>query len=131
MNPSCALQIQKGLSLIFLLLGGWCVFFPSIVEMLVLKREYYLGNEVSSLFIGCFGAQAVLCSIVIWTSTFTAKTFLFLGVLGSVPFFIFNYYFYFVVKMFTDWMLLDFVGNIGILTLGLVGYRMKSKELEQ
>lgn len=124
-----AIHIQRALALIFILLGGWCVVDAPTVERLVLRPEYYVGNLTILLFIGCFGAQAVLAGTVIWTSTFRPSTFLIFGLVGSIPFFIFNYYFYFVVEMFTKWMLLDFVGNTGILTCGLLGYRLSKAEL--
>lgn len=78
--------------------------------------------------IGCFGAQAVLCATVILTTTFTARTFLLFGLIGSIPFFVFNYYFVFVQPIFTNWMLLDFLGNVGILLCGLAGWRFKLKD---
>jgi hypothetical protein len=53
------------------------------------------------------------------------------GFVGSVPFFVFNYYFYFEVKIFTHWMLLDFVGNAGILIFGLTGYHYSKSELAE
>jgi len=125
-----ALHLQRGLAFIFFSLGGWCLVDPITVEKLVMRPEFYVGNSTSALFIGCFGAQAVLVSLVMWTSIFKPVTFLVFGVFGSVPFFAFNYYFYFEAKMFTEWMLLDFVGNTGILICGLLGYRMSKLELE-
>jgi hypothetical protein len=80
------------------------------VELLVLRPDYYIGNDSSHLILACFGAQAVLCGVVILSSRFTANTFLIFGLIGSIPFMIFNYYFYFVKEMFSAWMLLDFVG---------------------
>lgn len=100
------------------------------VEALALRPEFYVGNSTTALFLGCFGAQAILVGVVIWTSVFRPITFLVFGLVGSIPFFIFNYYFYFVAVMFTPWMLLDFVGNIGILTCGLLGCRLSKTELE-
>ncbi len=126
-----ASQIQKLLALIFILLGGWCLFFPQTVESLVFKPEYYIGSTSSSILMGCFGAQAVLGGIVIWTSVFKARTFLIFGLIGSVPFFAFNYYFYFVAQIFSHWMLLDFAGNLGILTCGILGYQLAKKESTQ
>ena len=123
-----AIHIQKSLALIFLLLGGWCVLMPATVEGLVLKPEFYVGNSTSKLLLGCFGAQAVLVGAVIWTSTFRASTFLIFGLAASLPFFVFNYYFYFIAEMFTNWMLLDFVGNIGILVCGVLGFRLVNEE---
>jgi len=123
-----AVHIQRALALIFILLGGWCLLFPAVVESFVMRPAYYVGNSTSELFVACFGAQAILVGIVIYTSRFLPSTFLIFGIVASVPFFGFNYYFYFVRGMFTDWMVLDFVGNIGILACGLWGYRLSLKE---
>jgi len=123
-----AVHIQRALALIFILLGGWCLLFPAVVESFVMRPAYYVGNSTSELFVACFGAQAILVGIVIYTSRFLPGTFLIFGIVASVPFFGFNYYFYFVRGMFTDWMVLDFVGNIGILACGLWGYRLSLKE---
>jgi hypothetical protein len=124
-----ATHIQKSLGLIFILLGGWCLFFPGVVESLVLKPEYYVGNTTTAIFVGCFGAQAVLGGTVILTCVFKPSTFLIFGLVGSIPFFGFNYYFYFIEPIFTDWMLLDIVGNTGIFLCGVMGYRLSKKEL--
>ncbi len=124
-----AIHLQRLLAFIFLGLGGWCLLFPATVEALVLRPEYYVGNNTSALLMGCFGAQAILAGTLILTAEFTPRTFLIFGLVGSIPFFGFNYYFYFVKSMFTDWMLLDFAGNIGILALGIAGWRMKTCEL--
>jgi hypothetical protein len=112
------------LGTIFLGLGGWALIFPATVEGLVLRPEHYIGSPASSILIGCFGAQAVLCSVVIFTSTFTARTFLIFGLVGSLPFFAFNYYFVYVLKIFSSWMLIDFIGNAGILLCGIIGWRL-------
>jgi hypothetical protein len=85
-------------------------------------------TAASSVFIACFGAQAVLCGALIWFAKFTPKTFLAFGVLGSVPFFAFNVYFYFIEPIFTRWMLLDFAGNLAILACGLWGWRLSKRE---
>jgi hypothetical protein len=120
--------IQTLLGLIFLVLGGWVLLLPGQVEALVLNPEYAIGSQTSRVLFGCFGAQAVLCGTVIVASDFKARTFLIFGLLGSIPFFVFNYYFVFVVPIFSRWMLLDFVGNIGILVLGLAGWRLAARE---
>lgn len=123
-----SIYYQRALAAIFLGLGGWCLLFPGAVEILGLRPEFRIESQVSRLFIGCFGAQAVLCGTVIWASRFTPRTFLVFGLLGSIPFFAFNYYFYFVERIFSDWMLLDFVGNVGILVLCLLGRRASQQE---
>jgi hypothetical protein len=126
-HPS-ALWYQRALALPFLGLGGWCVVAPAQVEVLVLQPQFIVGSVTSAVLMACFGAQAVLAGIVVWFSRFTQKAFLMLGLAGSVPFFAFNYYFYFVRPMFTSWMLLDFVGNAAILGLGLAGWRAMRRD---
>lgn len=123
-----ARHLQNLLAFVFLSLGGWCLLLPGQVERLALQPEYLIDNATSHLLMGCFGAQAVLCGTVITLSTFTARTFLVFGLMGSLPFFAFNYYLYFVVPMFSPLMLLDFVGNSAILITCLLGYRLKTLE---
>lgn len=112
---------QNLLGSVFLLLGGWCILFPQMVETLSLRPEYQELSKTSALLLGCFGAQAVLSSVLIFSAEFRVKTFWIFGLVGSVPFFGFNVYFYFVEEMFTDWMLLDFVGNTAILMCAIMG----------
>jgi hypothetical protein len=123
-----AKHIQNLLGTIFLLLGGWAVLFPSVVEGFVLSSAHIIGSTSSAILIGCFGAQAILCSTLIFCTTFSARSFLIFGLIGSLPFFVFNYYFVFILPVFTDWMLLDFVGNVGILLFGVLGWRIKLQE---
>ena len=124
-----AIHVQRLLALIFIGLGGWCLLFPAVVESVVMQPAYYIGNATSALFVACFGAQAILAGIIICTSRFLPSTFLIFGIVASIPFFGFNYYFYFVRGMLTDWMLLDFVGNVGILACSLWGYRLSLSEV--
>lgn len=121
-----ARSLQMVLGAIFVTLGSWVLLFPGIVEQLALNPDYVIGSITSRVLIGCFGAQAILCGVVILSARFTARTFLIFGVIGSVPFFVFNYYFVFVVPVFSEWMLLDVLGNVGILTCGLWGWRVMS-----
>ena len=123
-----AQTLQRILALIFLVLGAWCLLLPRMVETLTIRPEHQVLTAASSVFIACFGAQAVLCGAIIWFSKFTPKTFLAFGLLGSIPFFAFNWYFYFVQPIFTKWMLLDFAGNVLILACGLIGYRISHRE---
>ena len=123
-----AITIQRILGSIFLILGSWVLLFPGHAEQTVLSSEHYIGTYTSAVLIGCFGAQAVLCSILIYTAVFTPRTFLCFGLVGSIPFFIFNYYFLYVVPIFNSRMFLAFVGNIGILLCGIAGWRIKRDE---
>lgn len=120
--------IQRILAAVFFCLGGWALMFPATVERLGFTVDHYIGTDASAVLIGCFGAQACLCGIVIALSKFRPITFLVFGLAGSVPFFIFNYYFLFVEEMFSRWMLLDFVGNVAIFVLCMVGYHKAKTE---
>lgn len=120
--------IQRILAAVFFGLGGWVLLFPTIVERLGFTSDHYIGTAASAVLLGAFGAQACLCGTVIALSRFRPITFLVFGLVGSLPFFIFNFYFVFVVNMFSNWMLLDFVGNIAILTLCMIGYRKLKAE---
>ncbi len=126
-----ALNIQRMLAGVFLGLGGWALIFPGTVEQLVFKPNYFVGNETSRLLLACFGAQAVLAGTIMALARFTPTTFLVFGLVGSIPFFIFNYYFVFVVEMFTHWMLLDFVGNVSIFALCMYGYWKSLQEVRR
>ena len=130
-GPVSSRQVQYVLAFIFVSLGGWCLLAPGDVEQLALRPDLVTGSLPTKVLIGCFGAQAVLCGVVIATSRFTPATFLIFGLAGSIPFFGFNYYFYFMAEVFNDWMLLDFVGNIGILICGVAGAVVRRRELEQ
>jgi hypothetical protein len=120
--------MQKALALVFLGLGGWCLLFPAAVEQITLRPEFVVGNATSALFVGCFGAQAVLCGTLIWFARFTPRTWLVFGLVASVPFFAFNAWFYFIARMFNEWMLLDFAGNVAILGLSLYGRRLALRD---
>ena len=130
-RPVSSRQVQVILASIFASLGGWCLLAPGDVEQLVLRSELVTGSLPTKVLIGCFGAQAVLCGVVIAASRFTPATFLIFGLAGSIPFFCFNYYFYFVVQLFNDWMLVDFIGNIAILICGIAGAVLRHRELRQ
>jgi len=116
------LTAQRLIALPFLVLGGWCLLMPGMVERLVLRPEYYHGDTTTALLMGCFGAQAVLSGLFALFSRFTRATFLAYGI-ALLPFFWFNYWFVFVVPVFNAWMALDFVSNAAMLALCVVGYR--------
>lgn len=123
--------IQRLLAIVFLGLGGWALFFPAQVLSIGIRPELQTGDTVTTVIMGCFGAQAVLGGTIMFLARFTPMTFLVFGIIGSVPFFVFNYYFVFVTEVFTRWMLLDFAGNIAILTLCLMGYfGLKARGME-
>lgn len=116
------LLLQRLLALPFLVLGGWCLLHPHSVERLGFRPEYQHLSTTSALLMGCFGAQAVLNGLFILLSRFTRWTFFGYG-LALLPFFFFNYYFVFVLPVFSSWMALDFFANALMLFLCVAGWR--------
>lgn len=119
--------IQRLIAVPFLVLGGWALLFPGTVERLTIAPDYQHNTATSALLIGCFGAQAVLSGLFAAFSRFTKTTFLVYAV-ALLPFFWFNYWFVFVVPMFNAWLALDFVSNVAMLILCLLGWRKLSQE---
>jgi hypothetical protein len=110
----------------FLLLGGWALLFPGVVERMTLTPAFQHNTPTSALLIGCFGAQAVLSGLFVAFSRFTRTTFLVYAI-ALIPFFWFNYWFVFVVPMFNGWLALDFVSNLVMLALCILGWRRASR----
>ena len=117
-----SLLAQRLIATPFLVLGAWCLLAPAMVERLVVRPEYFHGSTTTALLIGCFGAQAVLSGLFAAFSRFTRATILVYGI-ALLPFFGFNYWFVFVLPVFNQWMALDFVSNLAMLALCVVGYR--------
>ena len=123
MSPLLA---QRLIAVPFLVLGAWCIFMPRMVERLGFQPEYLHQSDSTALLIGCFGAQAILSGLFAAFSRFTRTTFLVYGV-ALLPFFWFNYWFVFVVPMFNEFMIIDFVSNAAMLALCVIGYRGSAK----
>ena len=121
------LLAQRLIALPFLILGAWCLAMPQMVERLGVRPEYYHGTATTALFIGCFGAQAVLSGLFAAFSRFTRVTFLIYGI-ALLPFFWFNYWFVFVVPVFNAWMMIDVLSNLAMLALCVLGYRASPVE---
>jgi hypothetical protein len=124
------IHIQRAIALPYLILGGWCLFAPQMIERMMVNPAYQHLSATSALFIGCFGAQAILGGLFIWFSRFTRRTFLVYAI-ALLPFFGFNYWFVFEVPIFNRWMVLDFAGNAAMLALSLWGWRMEGKQALQ
>lgn len=122
MKAMSPLLAQRLIAVPFLGLGAWCLLAPGMVERLGVRPEYYHGDTTTALLMGCFGAQAVLSGLFAGFSRFTRTTFLVYGI-ALLPFFWFNYWFVFVVPVFNELMLVDFVSNAAMLALCVVGYR--------
>lgn len=116
------LSIQRAIAFPYLILGGWCLLAPRMVERLVINPEHQHLSATSAILIGCFGAQAVLGGLFIWFSRWQRRTFLIYAV-ALVPFFWFNYWFVYEVPIFNRWLALDFGANAAMLALSLWGWK--------
>jgi hypothetical protein len=98
-------HIRRLIALPYLILGSWCLLAPKMVEQMTVTSDYQHLSATSALFIGCFGAQAVLGGIFVWFSEWQRRTFLVYAV-ALLPFFWFNYWFVFEVPIFNRWLAL-------------------------
>jgi hypothetical protein len=118
-----AKRIQYVIAAVFFVLGGWSVLAPQSVIDLTIRPDYRPDDAVAPLLIACFGAQACIAGIFAAFSTFTRATFLAYGV-AVLPFFAFNYWFYFVEPVFNELILLDAAGNVIFVAMCAWGYRL-------
>ena len=121
-----SLHIQRLIALPYVVLGGWCLLIPRMVESITVNQAYQHLSATSALFIGCFGAQAVLGGLLIWFSVWKRTTFLIYAI-ALLPFFWFNYWFVFEVPIFNQWLALDFGSNAAMIALSLWGWRKTAR----
>ena len=117
------LTIQRLIALPYFILGGWSLLAPEMVERLTVNADYQHLSATSALFIGCFGAQAILGGLFIWFSQWQRKTFMVYSI-ALLPFFWFNYWFVFEVPIFNRWLAMDFIANAAMLALSLLGWKL-------
>ena len=117
-----AIHVQRLIAIPYLVLGSWCLFAPHMVERMTVNPAYQHLSPTSALFIGSFGAQAVLGGLLVWFSQFKRATYLVYAI-ALLPFFGFNYWFVYEIPIFNRWMALDFGANAGMLALSLWGWR--------
>lgn len=108
---------------VFAVLGGWALLAPQSVIDLAVRPEFQSDDYLARFALACFGAQACLFALVAFTAIFTRRTFAAYGI-ALLPFFLFNYWFYFRVPLLTEVGLLDFVGNLIMLGLCWHGWRV-------
>ena len=121
-----SLHIQRAIALPYFVLGGWCLLAPRMVESQTVNPAYQHLSATSALFIGCFGAQAVLGGLFIWFSIWKRTTFLVYAI-ALLPFFWFNYWFVFEVPVFNRWLALDFGSNAAMIALSVWGWRTTAR----
>lgn len=91
--------------------------------------EYAVVNRVNSLLMQCFGAQAMTCGLVLGTSQMTSKSFTIFAA-AMIPYIVaFNGWFGLGPQrgLLTNWLWLDFAGNIFFLSGSLYCARLLKK----
>lgn len=116
-----ARKLQLAIAFVFWGLGGWCLIAPASVIELTVRPEFQSDHPLTLFSVGAFGAQAMLAGLFAALSRFTRWTFAAYGA-ALLPFFVFNYWVYFVTPMFNELILLDFAGNIIMLGLCVRGW---------
>lgn len=114
--------IQLALASVFFVLGGWCLVSPTSVLDLAITPEYRSDAPIVPVLMGAFGAQALIAGLFAAFSRFNKATYVAYG-LALLPFFLFDYWFYFVEPMLTKVGLLDAVGNAVMLLMCALGWR--------
>lgn len=114
---------QYLIGIVFAVLGGWALLAPQSIIDLGVRPEFHSEDFLATFAMACFGAQACLFALVAFTARFTRRTFAAYG-FALLPFFVFNYWFYFVVPVLNEVMLLDFFGNFIMLGLCWHGWRV-------
>jgi hypothetical protein len=115
-------HVQYALASVFVVLGGWCLASPSSVLALAIRPEFQSDAPIVPILIGAFGAQALIAGLFAALSEFKKRTFLAYGV-ALLPFFVFDWYFYYQEPMLTEVGMLDALGNIFMLGLCWLGWR--------
>jgi hypothetical protein len=121
-SPAAARTAQGLIAAVFLLLGGWALLAPASAINLAIAEPYRDNGFFARFAVACFGAQAVLFGLMALAVRWSARGFLVFAML-LLPFFGFNYWFHYEVPVLTSIGMLDFAGNVIMLTCALVGWR--------
>lgn len=113
---------QFMIAAVFLVLGGWCLFAPASVIELAITEAYRDSAYLTRFTMACFGAQAVLFGVMALVTRWSAASFAVFAA-ALLPFFAFNYWFHYEVPVLTSIGMLDFVGNVTMLVLAVLGWR--------
>ena len=113
---------QFMIAAVFLVLGGWCLFAPASVIELAITEAYRDSAYLTRFTMACFGAQAVLFGVMALVTRWSAASFAVFAA-ALLPFFAFNYWFHYEVPVLTSIGMIDFVGNVTMLALAVLGWR--------
>lgn len=113
---------QYAIAAVFLLLGGWALLAPASVISLAITEDYRDPSFLARFAMACFGAQAVIFGIMALIVQWSSRAFALFAVL-LLPFFVFNWYFHYQVPVLTSIGMLDFVGNLTMFILCLIGWK--------
>lgn len=116
-----ALLLQRVLAAVFVGLGSWCLLHPASVIELTVRPEQVSLDLLPTVAVGAFGAQAILAGLFAASARFTSNSFLLYGV-ALLPFFVFDWWFYFARPLFNGLILLDVIGNVIMLAVCARGY---------
>ena len=119
--------LQCAIAFVFFTLGAWCLVAPASVITLTVRPDYQDFSPLMLLTIAAFGSQAMLSGLFAAFSIFTRRTFLAYAI-ALLPYFVFNYWFYFREPMFNELLLLDFGGNVAMLALCVRGYLISKQK---
>lgn len=118
---------QYYIAAVFLILGGWALFFPGHVIDLGFTDAYSENTFNARFLTACFGAQAVMFGIMALVVEWKARAFAVFAVV-LIPFFVFNYYFHYEVPVLTRYGMIDFAGNLTMFIACLIGWRTARNE---
>jgi hypothetical protein len=122
-----ARTLQTLISIVFVVLGGWCLLAPGSVIALTVRPEHQSQSLLALVTIGAFGAQACIAGLFAGLSIFTRRTFAAYG-FALLPFFAFDWWFYAVEPLFNAMILLDVAGNAIMIALCWRGYSLLDSE---
>lgn len=111
-----SIRPQHVLALVFLVLGGWCLFHPTAVLQLCLRQPEI--TPTRKFLVGCLGAQALINAAQFLTSSFTRAPYVTFA-LSMITFFVFNYFLVFVAPFASKYMAT--LGNLAIVGACLYG----------
>ncbi|KAK0653030.1 hypothetical protein B0T16DRAFT_388186 [Cercophora newfieldiana] len=107
-------RMQTAIATSYTTLGAWALLHPSSVLSLGFTPQYLaLCNVTTSLFVRCWGAQAMTCGLVVGTSKMTPFSFTSFAV-AMLPYIGWNFWQGLGPgrDMVTNFIWLDFAGNV-------------------